>query len=70
MVQYLTTADGSILQLSGPKLMSYTKNGSFYDIDRGVEPDFIIPTARQFYDRKNLTSYINELLGITEDKEQ
>ena len=70
MVQHLTTADGSILQLSGPKLMSYTKNGSFYDIDRGVEPDFIIPTARQFYDRKNLTSYINELLGITEDKEQ
>ena len=70
MVQHLTTADGSILQLSGPRLMSYTKNGSFYDIDRGVEPDFIIPTARQFYDRKNLTTYINELLGKTEDKEQ
>lgn len=70
MVQHLTTADGSILQISGPRLMSYTKNGSFYDIDRGVEPDFIIPTARQFYDRKNLTNYINELLGKTEDKVQ
>lgn len=70
MVQHLTTADGSLFQISGPRLMSYTKNGSFYDIDRGVEPDFTIPAARQFYDRKNLTTYINELLGIKEDKEQ
>lgn len=62
-VQYLTTADGSIIQMSGPRIMSYTKNGSFYEIDRGVEPDYVIPTAKQFYDRKTLTDQINNILG-------
>ena len=38
------------------------KNGSFYDIDQGVEPDFIIPTPEQFYNREKITEYINELL--------
>ncbi|MBO4904060.1 MAG: hypothetical protein J5367_02440 [Lachnospiraceae bacterium] len=62
-VYHLTTADGACFNLSGPSLMSYTRNGSFYDIDRGIEPDFVIPSPAQFYDREKLTEYINELYG-------
>ncbi|MBO4266592.1 MAG: hypothetical protein J5910_05320 [Lachnospiraceae bacterium] len=62
-VHNLTTADGACFNLSGPSLMSYTRNGAFYDIDRGIEPDFVIPSPAQFYDRENLTAYINELYG-------
>lgn len=64
IVHYLTTADGSIMQLSGQRQMSYTKNGSFYEIDRGVEPDYIISVPEQFYDREALTKRINEILGM------
>ncbi len=63
VVYPMTTADGNIFQISGPFRLAYTKNGSFYDIDQGVEPDFIIPTPDQFYDREKLTDYINGLLG-------
>lgn len=63
IVQHLTTADGSILQISSSQLMSYTKNGSFYEIDRGVEPDHVISTPEQFYDREALTKKINDILG-------
>ena len=58
----LTTAYGTLFRISGPSRLSFTKNGSFYDIDQGAEPDFIIPTPEQFYDRAKLTEYINDLL--------
>ena len=41
--------------------MSFRKNGVFYDIDRGVEPDFVINNVSNFYDRQALTDYINSL---------
>ena len=66
VVRPLTTADGSIFQISGSMRLAYMKNGSFYDIDQGVEPDFIIPTPKQFYDREYLTGYINELIGVSD----
>ncbi len=53
---------GTEFQISGPIRMSYNKNGSFYDIDQGVAPDYVIPTPDQFYDREYLTGYINDLL--------
>ena len=31
----------------------------FYDIDRGVEPDYALTSAESFYDRQGLTDYIN-----------
>lgn len=64
VVQNLTTADGCPFQISGLKRLAYMKNGSFYDIDQGVTPDFVIPKPEQFYDRQYLTTYINGLLGI------
>jgi C-terminal processing protease CtpA/Prc len=63
VVQNLTTADGCPFSISGLKRLAYMKNGSFYDIDQGVDPDFVIPKADLFYDRQYLTKYINGLLG-------
>ena len=41
--------------------MSFLKNGSFYDIDQGVDPDYFINDFSNFYNRKALTAYINGL---------
>jgi len=55
------TAWGTYFSISGPQRMSLMKNGAFYDIDQGVEPDFIINNVDNFYDREALTAYINGL---------
>jgi hypothetical protein len=41
--------------------MSYIKNGVYYAIDQGIEPDFVIDKAENFYNREALTTYINGL---------
>lgn len=61
MVLPCTSATGTVFQVSGPLRMAFTKNGSFYDIDQGAEPDFYIDDEKNFYDRKALTEYINGL---------
>ena len=58
-----TTADGCVYQISGFKKLAYMKNGSFYDIDQGATPDYVIPNPAQLYDRAYMTDYINGLLG-------
>lgn len=60
-VQFLSTAWGTSFDISGSQRMSFLKNGSFYDIDQGVEPDFILSKPESFYDREMLTDYINRL---------
>ena len=60
-VQPMTTASGAIFQMSSPFRMSFIKNGSFYDIDTGVEPDYYIKNLSNFYNREALTEYINNL---------
>lgn len=61
VVQPLSTAWGTFFQISGSSRMSFLKNGSFYDIDTGVAPDFTITQPRKFYDHEALTAYINNL---------
>lgn len=61
IVQPLSTAWGSMFQISGPYRMSFLKNGSFYDIDTGVSPDYTISKPKNFYDLEALTEYINNL---------
>ena len=56
-----STADGTLLQMSSNRRLSYMKNGSVYDIDQGVEPDYMIHQPEHFYDREALTEYINNL---------
>ena len=60
-VQNMSTAWGTSFTLSGPMSMSFRKNGSFYDIDQGVEPDIYLSNLKTFYDREALTRLINEL---------
>ncbi len=62
VVQPLTTADGSIFQISGDHQLAFLKNGAFYDVDRGAEPDFPLMRPESFYDREALTEYINNIM--------
>ena len=57
----LSTAGGTVFRISGYRRMSTFKNGSFYDIDRGAEPDIYIDKIGQYYDRVSLTDLINGL---------
>ncbi len=57
----MSTAHGSLFKISSPKRMSYMKNGSYYDTDRGIQPDCIIVKPEHFYNRQALTDYINQL---------
>ena len=60
-VQRVSTAWGSMFQISGTSRLSFRKNGSFYDIDGGVEPDIYIDHLETLYDREALTNLINGL---------
>jgi hypothetical protein len=60
-VQFATTAWGTSYRISGMKRMSFMKNGAYYDVDQGVEPDFIIQNYEHFYDRAALTEFIHGL---------
>ena len=57
----LSTAWGSSFQISGFTRMSFFKNGSFYDIDQGIDPDIYLTHISTFYDREKLTELINGL---------
>ena len=57
----MTTAWGTSFAVSGPLRISFMINGAYYDVDRGVEPDYVIRTYDHLYDREALTNYINSL---------
>ncbi len=57
----LSTARGSVFQMSSPYSLSMFMNGSFYDIDKGAEPDIYIAKVKDFYDRESLTKMINDI---------
>ena len=61
VVQPMSSATGSLFNISGQRRLSFLKNGSFYDIDEGVDPDFAIKDISHYYDREALTEYINNL---------
>ena len=61
VVQPMSTAYGTIFQISAPNRMSFLKNGSFYDIDQGVAPDYYIDNISNLYNRQVLTDFINSL---------
>lgn len=56
-----STANGTIFQLSGTKQVSTVMNGSFYNIDQGVDPDFVLSKMETMYDREKLVEYIHSL---------
>ena len=56
-----TSASGSVFAISGPKQLAAVLNGSFYNIDEGIEPDFVLSRPESFYDRPALVEYIHTL---------
>ena len=58
LVLPLSTADGTVFQISGSSRLSFMKNGSFYDIDQGVEPDIPLMKPESYYDREALAAYL------------
>ena len=60
-VMPMSTATGSLFSVSSSMRLSFLRNGSFYDIDQGAEPDFVISKMEHFYDREALTKYIDGL---------
>ena len=61
VVRAMSSAWGSVFTMSGIKRISFVKNGSFYDVDRGVDPDVFLTRKESFYDREKLTEFINGL---------
>ena len=57
----MVTAWGTSFAISGPFRLSFLKNGSYYDVDQGVEPDYVIRSFDHYYDREALTAYIDSL---------
>lgn len=58
----MSNAGGALFQISSPMHLMYAKNGSYYDIDQGAEPDYYIDSIENYYDRERLTEFINSLL--------
>ena len=61
VVRQLTTSWGSSYSVSGSERISFVKNGAYYDVDQGVEPDVFIRDYNSFYDREALTEIIHSL---------
>lgn len=61
VVRFLSSAWGSTFTISGTKRIAFVKNGSFYDVDRGVDPDVFLTKKESFFDREKLTEFINNL---------
>lgn len=60
-VQYAASPWGTYFQMSSPIVMSVLKNGSLYDIDKGVAPDYYLSKNSSFYDRTKLVDIINNM---------
>lgn len=52
----ISTADGTLLTISGPNQLSTIKNGSYYSIDRGIEPDVYVKDMNVLYAKDGETS--------------
>ncbi|MBO5640114.1 MAG: S41 family peptidase [Oscillospiraceae bacterium] len=61
VVQPMSTAYGTLFQISAALRMSFLKNGSFYDIDQGVDPDYYVDHIENLYNRTAMTEFINGL---------
>ena len=57
----ISTATGTVLDISSNTRLSYIKNGSFYNVDQGAEPDISITKLEHLFDREWLTKYIDDL---------
>ena len=56
-----TSASGCLFRISGPEQLSIVRNGSFYNIDQGIEPDVVLTQVESFYDREGLVDYLHTI---------
>jgi hypothetical protein len=54
-------ADGTQFTFSGSHAVCTVKNGVYYDVDKGVDPDYPITDIANFYDRTMLAGYLATL---------
>ncbi len=54
-----TSASGTLFQISGTGQIALVKNGTFYNVDEGVEPDIPLTKLESFYDRPALVELIH-----------
>ena len=52
-------------KISGNSRLSFVKNGSFYDVDQGVEPDIALTRLSSFYNREFVAEELQ--LGVRKD---
>ena len=62
-VQSTCAADGTIFRMSSKREMCTVKNGSYYDVDQGVEPNTAINTPESFYDAQTIDDIVNDING-------
>ena len=60
-VQVTSAADGTMFRISSNYDLCLVKNGTFYSVDEGVEPDIYIKHMEKLYDRNWLTEYIDNI---------
>ncbi|MBO4396219.1 MAG: hypothetical protein J5819_07730 [Eubacterium sp.] len=60
-VAYASTASGSAFDLSGSSRFSFSKNGGFYDVDRGAEPDVFVNDMSKLYDREYMNTFLDKV---------
>ena len=56
-----SNAIGSRFAISGNTQCSFPKNGAFYNIDQGIDPDYPLSNPKSYFDRASLVEYLNEL---------
>ncbi len=61
IVRPCSSASGTLFTISGPKQISCMKNGSLYNADQGVEPDFVVSKLETLYNREKLVDFIHNL---------
>lgn len=47
--------------LTGEEQLSIVRNGSFYNIDQGIEPDVVLTQIESFYGREDLVDYLHTI---------
>lgn len=60
-VQNSSAADGTIFRMSSKYVMSVNKNGSNYDIDRGVDPHYYINNPTNFYNAETIDALVKKI---------
>ena len=60
-VQMSSAADGTTFRMSSKYVMSVNKNGSHYDIDRGVDPHYYINNPTNFYNAETIAALVTKI---------